>query len=231
MKKKVLLAAVVVIMACGAAFVGRCLSSSSSNEQSERSVNPKVLISNAACSGGKHMVFRNEESEGDKDSADKKEADEAEEEPQTEEEKREAEAEKMVDAFDNLTDKWMEPSAKGVMMADVDNFAKVFRQVPKDRQDECIHRALNLIPDENVMLLAGVLMDKTMDKEIVETVYNDILNRDEDVKKPILQEIFKDESHPCWADTAWILDVTGDLPKKSEKVCQRFVTQAYTLVD
>ena len=78
----------------------------------------------------------------------------------------------------------------------------------------CIHRALNLIPDENVMLLAGVVMDKTMDKEIVETVYNDILNRDEDVKKPILQEIFKDKSHPCWADTAWILDVTGELPGK-----------------
>ena len=134
-------------------------------------------------------------------------------EPMTEEEKREAEEEKKVDAFDNLTDKWMEPSAKGVTMADVDNFAKAFRQVPKDRRDECIHRALNLIPDENVMLLAGVLMDKAMDKEIVETVYNDILNRDEDVKKPILQEIFKDKSHPCWADTAWILDVTGELPK------------------
>ena len=124
-----------------------------------------------------------------------------------------AEEERMVEAFDNLTDKWQEPSAKGVTMADIDNFAKVFRKIPTARQDECIHRALNLIPDENVMLFAGVLMDKSMDKEIVETVYNDILNRDEDVKKPILQEIYKDKSHPCWADTAWILDVTGELPK------------------
>ena len=133
--------------------------------------------------------------------------------PQTEEEKREAEEEKLVNAFDNLTDKWLEPSAKGVKMADIDNFAASFRKIPKARQDECVHRALNLIPDENVMLLAGILMDKTMDKEIVETVYNDILNRDEDVKKPILQQIFKDKTHPCWADTAWILDVTGELPK------------------
>ena len=131
---------------------------------------------------------------------------------QTEEEKREAEIEKRVNDFDDLTDKWME-SSRSVTMADVEAFAATFRKVPKARQDECIHRALNLIPDENVMLLAGVLMDKMMDKEIVETVYNDILNRDEDVKKPILQEIFKDKSHPCWADTAWILDVTGDLPK------------------
>ena len=147
------------------------------------------------------------------DEASSEDDSEAEEEPQTEEEKREAEEEKLVDAFDDLTDKWQEPSAKGVTMSDIDNFAKSFRKIPKERQDECIHRALNLIPDENVMLLAGVLMDKTMDKEIVETVYNDVLNRDEDVKKPILQEIFKDKTHPCWADTAWILDVTGELPK------------------
>ena len=26
-------------------------------------------------------------------------------------------------------------------------------------------------------------------------------------------KIFKDKSHPCWADTAWILDVTGELQK------------------
>ena len=97
----------------------------------------------------------------------------AEDEPLTEEEKREAQEEKLVNAFDDLTDKWMEPSAKGV----------------------------------------------TMDKEIVETVYNDIVNRDEDVKKPILQQIFKDKSHPCWADTAWILDVTDELPKAKSPNC------------
>jgi len=137
--------------------------------------------------------------------------------PQTEEEKAEAAAEARVDAFDALTDRWMEPAKAGVTMKDVDGFVAAFRQVPKDRQDECIHRALNLVPDDNVMLLAGVLMDKTMDKQIVEAVFNDVLNRDEDVKKPILQQIFKDKAHPCWADTAWILDVTGELPGRSGK--------------
>ena len=32
-------------------------------------------------------------------------------------------------------------------------------------------------------------------------------------KMPILQQIFKDKTHPCWADTAWIFDVTSELPK------------------
>ena len=157
---------------------------------------------------------------GGRDSAsplsDGDEAEEPSDEPQTEEEKREAEEENLVNAFDDLTDRWQDPSARGVTMADIDSFVKSFRRLPKARQDECIHRALNLIPDENVMLLAGVLMDKTMDREIVETVYNDILNRDEDVKKPVLREIFKDKTHPCWADTAWILDVTDELPRKQQ---------------
>jgi len=141
-------------------------------------------------------------------------AEEAEQPVPTAEEKAEAEAEAKVDAFDGLTDKWMEPAKDGVTMKDVADFTAAFRAVPKGRKDECIHRALNLIPDENVMLLAGVLMDKSEDKEIVEAVFGDVLNRDEDVKKPILRQIFADKTHPCWNDTAWILDVTGELPAK-----------------
>ena len=141
-------------------------------------------------------------------------APEADPEPEmTEEEKKEAEDEKRVDEFDKAVDKWMEPQGKAVTMEEVDKFRNMFRRVPKARKDECVHRALNLIPDENVMLLAGILFDKEQDKDIIDLVYNDILNRDEDVKKPILKEIFKDKDHPNWADTAWILDVTGELPK------------------
>ena len=99
-------------------------------------------------------------------------------------------------------------------MKDVDEFAAKFRLIPKERQEECLHRALNLVPDENVMLLAGILMDKSQDAELVELVFNDVLNRSDDVKKPILQQIFKDKEHPCWADAAWVLDMTGEAPEK-----------------
>jgi hypothetical protein len=94
-------------------------------------------------------------------------------------------------------------------MDDVKKFRELFKKVPKERKEECLHRALNLLPDDNVMLLAGILMDKEEDKELVELVFNDILNRDESVKQVLLKEIIKDKTHPCWADTAWILDVTG----------------------
>lgn len=161
-----------------------------------------------------------EEAEEEDEDADEEESeedtDEDEEEELTEEEKREREEEKLVDAFDDLTDTWDEPSKKEITMADIDAFGAAFRKVPDDRKDECVHRALNLIPDENVMLLAGILMDKSNDKEIIEEVFNDVLNRDEDVKEPILRQIFKDKEHPCWDDVAWIFDVTDDLPQEGE---------------
>ena len=133
--------------------------------------------------------------------------------PLTEDEKREAAETALVDEFDSLTDKWMDPVKDGVSMKSVTEFAEKFRKLPKSRKEECLQRALNLVPDENMMLLAGILMDKTMEKDYIELVFNDILNRDESVKKPIMRQIFKDRTHPCWADTAWILDVTGELPK------------------
>ena len=133
--------------------------------------------------------------------------------PLTDDEKREAAETALVDEFDSLTDKWMDPVKDGVSMKSVTEFAEKFRKLPKSRKEECLQRALNLVPDENVMLLAGILMDKTMEKDYIELVFNDILNRDESVKKPIMRQIFKDRTHPCWADTAWILDVTGELPK------------------
>ena len=141
---------------------------------------------------------------------------EGEQEELSEEEKKERAEEKLVDDFDAETDRWMDAEKTNPpTMQDIDAFHAKFKALPKSRKDECLHRALNLIPDENVMLLVGVLMDKSEDKELVELIYNDVLNRDESVKKPILQTIFKDKSHPCWADTAWILDVTGELPKKN----------------
>jgi len=139
------------------------------------------------------------------------------EEQKSEEERRQEEEEKKVEAFYALTDKWMGKKGGAVTMKDMDEFVAAFKSVPASRKGECLQRALNLVPDDNVLLLAGILFDKSIDKEHLELVFNDVLNRDEDVKKLILPKIFKDKEHPCWADTAWILDVTGELPKKEEK--------------
>lgn len=114
-----------------------------------------------------------------------------------------------VDAFDALVDGWMEARPAGVSIKDAEDFRKAFARVPDESREECLHRALNLIPDENALLLAGVLLDKSFGKDVLEVVFNDILNRDDSAKLPILKNLYRDRTHPCWADAAWILDVTG----------------------
>lgn len=116
-----------------------------------------------------------------------------------------------VETFDALTDAWREPVGRPITLEEIQRFSRQFKNVPLESRDDCINRALNLIPDENVMLLAGILMDKSNGKELLDTVCSDLLNRDESVKMPILRQILKDRSHPCWADAAWVLDVTGEL--------------------
>ena len=129
-------------------------------------------------------------------------------------ENAEAEEDRLVEAFDNFTDRWMKPQKDRVSLKDVRAFVGQFGKVPKKRKKECLQRALNLIPDENVMLLVGILMDKTQEKELVRLVFDDILNRDENAKRTILTQIFKDREHSCWSDAAWILEATGDRPNQ-----------------
>lgn len=49
------------------------------------------------------------------------------------EERREREEAALVDAFDELVDKWMEPSEGGVSMEDVNRFIRRFGRVPEAR--------------------------------------------------------------------------------------------------
>ncbi len=118
-----------------------------------------------------------------------------------------------ADAFDAVVDRWTDPHPGGVSMKDVDEFRKAFCRVPDGMKDECLHRALNLIPDENVMMLAGILLDKSQDRDVLATIFNDMLNRSDQARLPILQHLCTDKDHPCREDAVWILDATGESPK------------------
>lgn len=176
---------------------------------------PQSAVQGSAPKGAATKIAESEDTDAESED-EGEDAGEESAESKTPEELQEEEDEKKVEAFDSLTDKWMEKDGGEVTMKDMDDFVAKFKSVPDARKDECLHRALNLVSDDHVLLLAGILFDKSIDKEYLELVFNDVLNRDEEVKKLILPKIFKDKDHPCWADTAWILDVTGELPKKEE---------------
>ena len=156
------------------------------------------------------------EGEGDEEAVDERTPEEIAEERASEEEER------LVDEFDALTDEFREPvdSEKGITMEQIRKFHEKFGRIPDGRKEECLQRALNLVPDDNVMLLAGILMDKTQPQEYLELVFNDILNREETAKQAILEQVYADKEHPCWADAAWILDATGATPGAGDESLQ-----------
>lgn len=121
-------------------------------------------------------------------------------------------ADGLVEDFYEETDKWAATGggAARPTVEDASAFAAKFAALPGGRKEECLQRALNLVPDENVMVLVGILMDKTQEKEFVQLVFNDILNRPDGVKKPILEQVLADKEHPCIDDATWIFEVTGE---------------------
>lgn len=112
-------------------------------------------------------------------------------------------------AFQTFLDDWSN-TTKTVDEKDVAEFVDLFGKLPEARRDEFLAHALNLIPDDKLELLLGILMDKTQPKDVLSAVFNDILNRDDEVKFLVLSEIAKDREHPCWVDAMWVLDVMSD---------------------
>lgn len=133
--------------------------------------------------------------------------------------------ERRAGAFRALVRKWSrvrEKSAQGTSVsssvraankaspADVVTFVAAFGAVPPPWRWDCLRNALNLIPDGNLSLLAGLTLDKTQEPEVRKEVFNEIVNRSEEAKRPILEAVAADKTHPCCDDATWIFEVTGE---------------------
>ena len=77
----------------------------------------------------------------------------------------------------------------------------------QDREDG-MHAMMNLISDGAVQALVPILLDTNYHEDILDIIFNDILNRDDEIKYPILEEIVKNPKHPNFTDAAHILEVT-----------------------
>ena len=82
---------------------------------------------------------------------------------------------------------------------------------------DAVQTALNLIPDEQFALMYPILFDKTENADVLDEIFSDALNRDEDIKVPMMKELYKDKEHPMYVESARILDATGELDEMNEK--------------
>jgi hypothetical protein len=114
---------------------------------------------------------------------------------------------KVWEAFiDEVAERTAKPTAEQAL-----EFKESFHKLDPADQMEGLQTALNLLPDEQFPLLYPILFDKKENRDVLDDIFSDALNRDEDLKVPIMKEIYKDREHPLFAEASRILDVTGEL--------------------
>ena len=121
--------------------------------------------------------------------------------------------EKAVAAWESMIDQVI--GQKDVPVAEQAKRVKeAFDKLDKEDQMDGVHRSLNLLPDEQFPALYAILYDKTESPEVLDAIFSDALNRPEELKNPLMKELVKDKTHPCFFESARILDVIGELNVK-----------------
>lgn len=103
-----------------------------------------------------------------------------------------------------------QPKEPRVTLEDQLRVRDAFREMTEENRMEEVHHAMNLLPDESIAVIYGVLFDKTQPEDIMDVIFSDILNRDEAIKILMMREIAKDPTHPMYEESVRILEITDD---------------------
>lgn len=128
--------------------------------------------------------------------------------PEVEEisEERLAALEKWEDFIDVVSEREGVPSD-----TQAQTFKREFVKLHRDDREDAMQTALNLLPDEQFALLYPILFDKSFDEDILDMIFSDGLNHDDEIKIPMMKAIYQDKTHPMYEEAERILEVTGEL--------------------
>jgi len=101
-----------------------------------------------------------------------------------------------------LRDKTQAPSAQQAIA-----MKQAFDELHADDRLDAIQYALLLLPDMQISVIYPILFDKSQSEEVLDAIFDDVLNRDEQIKNPLMRELRKDKEHPLFFESARILDV------------------------
>jgi hypothetical protein len=100
--------------------------------------------------------------------------------------------------------------ATPVTVKEQEELRDLFSDLSPEAQIENIHHAMNLLPDETVEVVFGILFDTSQSPEVLNAIFHDVLNRDEAIKNPMMETIAKDKTHPMYVESARILDIVKE---------------------
>jgi len=85
------------------------------------------------------------------------------------------------------------------------------RGLPPEAQEEFVAHAVNLCEDEQFGILAEIYYNSATPKEVSETIFNDALNRPDEIKLPMLAKTLRNPAHPLAGEAKEILEMYLDL--------------------
>ena len=127
------------------------------------------------------------------------------EQPKTESEIAYEEWEKIFDGLVKLQNEGKSPTAKQVA-----DFKAAFDRLSDAVKLENIPHAQNLFTDVSIDYLTVILFDTKEPKDVLSSIYYDLLNRPEGVKMPIIRKLAADKSHPLSEEAFDLLVMVED---------------------
>jgi hypothetical protein len=132
------------------------------------------------------------------------------EEPKSEAEINYEEWEKVFDGLVKLQNEGKRPTTKQVA-----DFKAAFDRLSDEVKLENIPHAQNLFTDASIEYLTVILFDTKEPKDVLSSIYYDLLNRPEELKMPIIRKLAADENHPLSDEALDLLVMVDDPAIKS----------------
>jgi hypothetical protein len=113
--------------------------------------------------------------------------------------------EKVFDGLVKLQNEGKSPTAKQVA-----DFKAAFDKLSDEVKLENIPHAQNLFTDVSIEYLTVILFDTKEPKDVLSSIYYDLLNRPEEFKMPIIRKLASDKSHPLSEEAFDLLVMIDD---------------------
>ncbi|MBA4150583.1 MAG: hypothetical protein H0X66_20920 [Verrucomicrobia bacterium] len=90
-----------------------------------------------------------------------------------------------------------------------DKLADMIPKLPEAAQIDIAEHLINLVSDENFTNKAsGILLSETISGEVSRVLFDDLMNRGDDLRLPLTLEIAKNENHPLREEALESLEMT-----------------------
>jgi len=122
----------------------------------------------------------------------------------------------LLGGSESSADVW-EDRLDNIISADADNQTTVrqlldgLQRLPVEAQEEYIAHALNLCEDEDYARVETIYLAAGTPPEVSEEIFNDVLNRPDEVKLPLLVKTLRQPAHPMAGEAREILEMYLDL--------------------